>query len=206
MENNIEKWSFKFSDLFTIPNILTYIRLVLIVPIAISYMNEQYQNVAFCIAFSGLTDCFDGIFARKFNQVTSLGKILDPIADKLTLLTVVICMVVKVSFMIPVLGVLIVKDLIMLIGGTDLLKKGMTPPPAKWYGKLATILFYFSVCLIVFLKAVFDIENYALDYLLLGISAVAMLFALYKYGKIYFAMIKEYNDKNSVTCCEYTNR
>lgn len=61
--------------------------------------------------------------ARKLNQVTPLGKILDPIADKVTLFAVVICMVIYVPMVLPILVTLLVKDLIMLLGGADLIKK-----------------------------------------------------------------------------------
>ncbi len=83
----------------------------------------------------------------------------------------------------------------MLLGGADLIKKGLTPPAASWYGKLGTLVFYFSVCLIVFLKAVFMYENPALDVTLLSVTALTILFALYQYGKIYFQMIKDYSEK-----------
>ncbi|MEE1319868.1 MAG: CDP-alcohol phosphatidyltransferase family protein [Ruminococcus sp.] len=194
MENK-ETWSFNKKDLFTIPNILTYIRFILIVPFAYYFLYDNYVPAVICIGVSGLTDCFDGMIARRFNQVTSLGKILDPIADKFTLLAVVICMVIKVPIVLPVLITLLLKDVIMLLGGIDLINKGITPPAAKWYGKLGTLVFYISVCVIVFLKAAFKYENVALDIALLSVTAVIMLFALFQYGKIYFLSIREYNAK-----------
>lgn len=198
MENeNKDVWGFKISDLFTIPNLLTYIRFILIIPFVYLFLNEKYIEAVLCIAASGLTDCFDGFFARKFNQVTPLGKLLDPIADKVTLISVVICMVIYAPAVLPVLVILLIKDFLMLMGGTDLIKKGITPPASKWYGKVATIIFYFSVVLIVFLKAVFNYESFWLDLVMFSVTAAAMLFALYKYGKIYCSMIKEYNSKQN---------
>lgn len=116
-------WSFKTSDLVTIPNIITYVRFVLIIPFVYFFLAEQYIYAAICIGLSGLSDCFDGMAARKLNQVTPLGKILDPIADKVTLFAVVICMVIYVPMVLPILVTLLVKDLLMLLGGADLIKK-----------------------------------------------------------------------------------
>ena len=182
MEKEKDVWSFKTSDLVTIPNIITYVRFVLIIPFVYFFLAEQYIYAAICIGLSGLSDCFDGMAARKLNQVTPLGKILDPIADKVTLFAVVICMVIYVPMVLPILVTLLVKDLIMLLGGADLIKKRLTPPSANWYGKVGTIIFYFSVCLIVFLKAFFAYENMVLDLILLSVTAASMLYALYRYG------------------------
>ena len=88
MEKEKDVWSFKTSDLVTIPNIITYVRFVLIIPFVYFFLAEQYIYAAICIGLSGLSDCFDGMAARKLNQVTPLGKILDPIADKVTLFAV----------------------------------------------------------------------------------------------------------------------
>ncbi len=193
-----EVWEFKISDLITVPNIITYIRFILILPFAYYFLKGNYMYAAVCIIISGLSDCFDGFAARKLNQVTSLGKVLDPIADKFTLFVVVICMVIYIPAVLPVLVTLLLKDVLMLLGGADLVKKGLTPPSANWYGKLGTIVFYFSICVIVFLKAVFQYENFALDFTLLSVTALTMFFALYQYGKIYFQMIKDYNNKEKI--------
>lgn len=179
------------SDLWTVPNLLTYLRFVLVVPFVILFLSEKYLLSAICIGLSGISDCLDGFFARKLNQVTQLGKLLDPIADKVTLISVMLCMAFYAPNVIPILVVLIAKDLAMLIGGISLLKRKITPPAAEWFGKLATIVFYFAVCIIVFMKAAINYENLLLDDILLSVTAVAMLYALYRYAKIYRELIKE---------------
>ncbi len=190
-----ENWSFTPSDLFTIPNILTYLRFILIAPFMYFFLNDKLVIAAICIGISGLTDCFDGMLARKLGQVTSLGKILDPIADKLTLFAVVICMAIKIPKIIPLLIMLLLKDALMILGGMDLVKKGITPPAAKWYGKLGTVVFYFSVGIIIFLKAVFGYENPILDFTLILVTALTMFFALFQYAKLYFSLVKEHSQK-----------
>lgn len=193
-----EIWSFKPSDLYTIPNILSYIRILLIVPFVICFFEDNYLMAAFFIGVSGLTDCCDGYIARHFNQVTSLGKLLDPIADKLTLLVVVVCLAIKQPFMFPILVILFAKDLLMLLGGSSLIKKGLTPPAAQWYGKISTIIFYFTVSLIVFAMLT-NLQSYLLmnivTIILLLITAFSMLYALYRYSKIYLKMVRDYKNK-----------
>ena len=179
------------SDLWTVPNLLTYLRFVLVVPFVILFLNQKYLLSAICIGLSGISDCLDGFFARKLNQVTQLGKLLDPIADKVTLISVMLCMAFYAPNVIPILVVLIAKDVAMLIGGISLLKRKITPPAAEWFGKLATIVFYFAVCIIVFMKAAINYENLLLDDILLSVTAVVMLYALYRYAKIYRELIKE---------------
>lgn len=191
MEKDV--WSFKFSDLFTVPNFITYFRFVLIAPFVYFFLNENYIMSAACIAASGLSDCFDGFFARKLNQVTPLGKILDPIADKLTLFAVAICIVIYMPNTLPILALLVLKDVLMLLGGMDLVKRGITPPAAKWYGKIGTIVFYFSICIIIFLEAAFEYENIYLDFILIFATTITMFFALFQYAKIYFSLIKNNN-------------
>ncbi len=183
--------NFKASDLRTIPNLLSFLRIVLIVPFVIFFLNKNYIGAAIILVISGLSDAFDGYIARRFNQVTDIGKVLDPIADKLTLFAIMVCITVLTPVVLPVMIVLIIKDLLMLIGGTRLLKKNIQPPAAKWYGKVGTLMFYFSVCLIVFLKAAFNYDNPVLSLVLLSLTTAMMIFALIKYFMIYYSLIKE---------------
>lgn len=185
-----ESWSFKISDLWTIPNLITYVRFLLIAPFMYFFLEKNYIAAAVCISVSGLTDCFDGMLARKLNQVTSLGKILDPIADKLTLFSVALCMIVYYPAILPLLGVLMVKEIMMLICGLSLLIKHITPPAARWYGKVATVVFYFSVVTIVFLKAVFAYESMTLVTVMFVLTAIVMLFALLNYAYMFIHLIK----------------
>ena len=87
--------------LFTVPNILCYFRIVLIAPMLIfffiarsnDYAEKYTISAAACLVLSGLSDFFDGMLARKLNQVTELGKMLDPVADKLTQIAMMFCLV-----------------------------------------------------------------------------------------------------------------
>lgn len=181
----------KAQDWLTIPNILSFFRIVLIVPFVYFFLEKNYVLAAVMLILSGLSDACDGFIARKFNQVTELGKMLDPIADKLTLIAIMVCITIFSPIVLPVMIVLILKDVIMIIGGSRLVKTGIAPPAAKWYGKLGTFMFYVSVCLIVFLKAAFNYENDILSVTLLSITSVIMIFALIKYFLLYNSLLKE---------------
>ena len=153
-------------EILTIPNIISFIRILLIVPFIIFFILGEYLVAFSFIVLSGISDCLDGFLARKLNQISELGKLIDPVADKLTLVAVVICLGVLIPQIMPIVIVLVCKDVLMLIGGFYLLKKGITPPSAKWYGKVATIVFYASVVTIVFFRGFLEYEIYLLTIIL----------------------------------------
>lgn len=178
--------------IFTVPNIISFLRIVFIIPFIIFFQKTEYITAFSFIVLSGISDCLDGFLARKLNQVSELGKMLDPVADKLTLVAVIICLGTIMPPIVPLVVALVVKDISMLLGGYYLIRKGITPPAAKWYGKLATIIFYVSVCTIVFCRAFLHYENAVLVLILLSLTVVAMMFALVKYAIMF---IKLLNDK-----------
>ena len=177
--------------IFTVPNILTFCRIVLIAPFLYFFITERYIEATAILTASGLSDCFDGLLARKLNQVSDLGKLLDPVADKLTLVAVAVCICIMFPIVIPLMIILALKDLLMLCGGLYMIKKGIKPPAAKWYGKVGTIVFYFSVCLIEFLKAFYQIESDILTIVLMSLTAITMIFALVKYFQLCLKLKKE---------------
>ncbi|MEE0266308.1 MAG: CDP-alcohol phosphatidyltransferase family protein [Acutalibacteraceae bacterium] len=184
-------------SVFTIPNIISFVRIFLIIPFTIYFVTEEYIIAFAVILVSGVSDCLDGFLARKLNQVTELGKLLDPLADKLTLVSVLICLGILIPKLLPMVIILVLKDVLMLAGGLYLLKQGIIPPPAKWYGKVATIVFYISVVIIVFLKGFLEYEVYMLTFILLSITFVAMMFALIKYAIIFKALLE--NKGNNIS-------
>lgn len=181
---------------FTIPNILSFIRILIIVPLIISFLNERFIESGIYLLISGLSDMFDGAIARKFNQITQLGKILDPIADKLTLIAVVICLAILFPSVWPIVIILISKDVLMLIGGAILLCMKIRPPAAKWYGKVATAIFYTSITTMVCLSAIFGYKNDVLDIVLMGLTLISMIVAFISYAIIFVKLIKNRNNPN----------
>ncbi len=195
MVTAMDSWSFKKRDLVTIPNILTYIRFLLVAPFMYFFLKERYLLAGLMIGLSGLSDCFDGMIARHFDQVTPLGKILDPIADKVTLIAVAVCMLIYMPAILPIMLVLVTKEFLMLLGGFILLIKHITPPAANIFGKVATVIFYFTICVIIFLKAVVHYENIVLIIISTVLVALVMLVALAQYAVMYFRLVGKDEEK-----------
>ncbi len=183
---------------FNVPNLLSMLRIIIIFPFIYYFLIDNYVISVVLIAISGFSDMFDGFIARRFNQITKVGMMLDPVADKLTLLSVVVCLSVKVPIIMPIILVLVVKEVLMLLAGIILLKNHKTPPSAKWYGKTATIVFYISVAVIVILKAVWNIEIESLTITLMCITVVLMLFALVKYFILFLDIMQDSSEKSTI--------
>lgn len=181
------------TNTFTIPNVLSFLRIILITPFVVLFLKGEYVPAACIIVLSGLTDCFDGMIARKLHQESELGKVLDPLADKLTLLAVGVCLIFIEPFVLPLMIVLVLKDFLMLIGGMVIIKKGIIPPKSKWYGKLGTVMFYLTVTVISVMK-IFNYVNVTLSIILLSVTVLIMVFALVMYIFTFFKLIKDYNE------------
>ena len=123
----------------TVPNMLSLLRILLIPVIVYFYCFEQDSIwTLIVVAFSTLTDVVDGFIARKFNQITDIGKLLDPVADKLTQLTVFACLITRFKLMILPFCVLLVKEVGSLILRMVVYKKTNVVEGAHWHGKMST--------------------------------------------------------------------
>ena len=180
---------------FTIPNLLSLLRIAIIIPMSKFILTENYIMAGVMLVVSAVSDMLDGIIARKFDQVTQLGKMLDPVADKLTLIAVVLCVNRIYPYVYPFVIVMFVKEIVMLEGGAVLIRKRIKPPPAMWFGKAATAVFYVSMIMLVLLKAVWNINISWLATSLFALSAAFMLFALMNYAVIFFEITKVNGNK-----------
>ncbi|MDR1364786.1 MAG: CDP-alcohol phosphatidyltransferase family protein [Oscillospiraceae bacterium] len=168
-------------EILNFPNLLTFARIVLIAPFVVFILKNNYKHAGIILVFSALTDFFDGFIAKITDQRTKFGAILDPVADKFTLLAVIICIGIKFSGITWFILILIAKELCMLFAGIWLLKNGKTPFRAKWYGKISTAFFYFSIIIIVTVKAIWGIENQFLINLLMIVNSILMMHSLFRY-------------------------
>lgn len=172
-----------------IPNALSLLRIILIVPFVVYFVHDEIPQAALVLVISGLSDMFDGMIARRFNQFTELGQMLDPLSDKLTQGAVAVCLAIKQPVLIPLLAIFIVKEVLMVAAACVLIQRKKRPGGSKWYGKVATTLFYLSFITIVALKGIWGIENLAITLTLLSITAAFMIYAFIQYAKGYLAIL-----------------
>lgn len=159
-----KKTDYLFSNVWTVPNLLSFIRILLVPVFAFLFykgytLNESSYLIwaVAVLGFSGLSDFFDGKIARRFNQISELGKILDPIADKLTQATIAVMLFYTffkaenrtLHLFAYVFLLFIVKELVMLIGGALMIYFGIRPGAAEIFGKVATMAFYLVMIFII---------------------------------------------------------
>ncbi len=182
-----------------IPNFLTLLRLIIVPFLGYFLYFERYVPAIVLFAFGGFTDILDGYIARKYNLITKWGKFFDPLADKLMQITALVFLVLHHFIPIVVLIIVIVKEALMLTGGILLYTKGKTVMGANWYGKMATVIFYFAILATIVLSQDSLSNGYtviAID-TALGLAVACTLFALIRYIIIYFRFSKDY-DKNNI--------
>ncbi|MGW8114383.1 CDP-alcohol phosphatidyltransferase family protein [Caproicibacterium sp. NSD3] len=188
-----------------IPNALTVLRMILIIPFVIFYVNKQYIPAVVVLIISGITDALDGFVARHFNQFTELGKMLDPLSDKLTQGSVALCLAIQYPILLPFFLIFIIKEAGMVIAALVLIKKRKKPCGSKWYGKIATILFYISFVTIVAMR-IWDIENMTLTVVLLSITASFMIYALIRYFVIFLSILRSDDPENRLDINEVMDK
>lgn len=181
--------------IFNIPNLLTIMRIVLVYPFVVNFLYENYIKSSKFLILSGITDFLDGFFARHLNQHTKFGEILDPIADKLTLVSIMICMATKFRSVFPFMVILIIKETCMLIAGAYLFKRTQKTIKAKWYGKLGTAFFYFSLITIIAIQALWGVRNDFLINLLMFVTALLMFHALIRYSIEFVGIVRAKRSK-----------
>lgn len=166
-----------------IPNILTIIRFLLIPFILYFIFTEKFIEAFVFFTISGITDVADGFIARKFNLVSNFGKLMDPLADKLTQIATLFSLVIVKVIPIWILIIVLIKEFIMIVGASFLYGKDVVVY-SKWYGKLATVLFYIAIVLSLIFKQ-FNIEGFwkNLDLICYSIALIATIFALIMYVK-----------------------
>lgn len=166
-----------------IPNILTIIRFILIPVILYFIFTGNYILAFIFFTLSGITDILDGAIARKFNLISTFGKLMDPLADKLTQISVLATLVFKEIIPFWILIIVMLKEFIMIIGASFLYGKDVVVY-SKWFGKLATVLFYFAIVFSLINKQFGFTGIWThIDMILYCIAIFATIFSLIMYVK-----------------------
>ncbi len=142
---------FSKKQILTVPNLLSLLRLLMIPLLVWLYcFRAEYVMAGALLILSGLTDVVDGFIARHFHMISDIGKVLDPLADKLTQGAMMLCLVFRFPLMALPLALLVVKEIVMFVTGYFVIKKSGTVPGANWHGKVATCLLYAMMMLHLF--------------------------------------------------------
>jgi cardiolipin synthase len=183
----IQDWK---KDFFTIPNWLSLFRLLLIPVYVVIYLNAaepvDYAIAAAILAVSCLTDAIDGKIARKFNMISTIGKFLDPLADKLTQFTLIVCLALRYPVQNPMLwvlaGLMFIKEIFQLVAGIVQFRKGKMLTGALLSGKICTTILFISLILMVLIP---NMESSVITSIAI-VDAVFMLISFAHYALTYY--------------------
>lgn len=179
----IRNWK---KDLLTIPNMLSLLRLALIPVYVVIYLNADtfadYALAAGILAVSCLTDLIDGKIARHFNMISTIGKFLDPVADKATQFTLTVCLAVRHPVLWNLVALFVIKEGFQLIAGIVQFRKGKMLTGALLSGKICTTILFISLTLMVLMP---DMSTTMVDIITI-IDAIFMLISLSHYACVYY--------------------
>lgn len=169
---------------YSIPNLLSYFRILLIPFIVYYFSFQENMTIVLILALvSGFTDILDGYIARTFNQVTQAGKVIDPVADKLTQFVLLGLFSIKYPIIWYVFGMFVFKDILLLVMSIFIYqKRNIKPFGAKWFGKINTALFYtFSFLLLIFPNTSVDVVNVVSIFYVFYVGLTSDLYSILYY-------------------------
>ena len=171
-----------------IPNVLSVIRLLMIPIFVYVYMSDIENRTYISLgiyALAWFTDVLDGYLARRNNWITEVGKILDPLADKLMQFVAVICLVITGKLSYPVVIVVFFKELLMLIGATLVARKKKAVAPSNWFGKLATFVLFVAVSVLIMVESPDGALVMAMNILIVASEIFALVMYAMKFIEIF---------------------
>lgn len=190
----IRNWK---KEILTIPNLLSLFRLLLIPVYVVIYLNavdaSHYFIAAAILTVSCLTDLVDGKIARRFDMISTVGKILDPIADKATQLTLILCLALKHPRLWLLVGLFVVKESFQLIAGIINLRNRKMLPGALLAGKVCTAVLFVSLILLVLLP---ELPEGTVTGICV-VDAVFMLISMVEYIRAYFGKHTKVQDMDA---------
>ena len=196
----------------TIPNLLSALRIIMVPIMAVLFLKGHPVWAVFVLFLSGLSDFVDGKIARRFNQISELGKILDPLADKLTQITVAVLLYIffrsaesspELRAFSWVFLLFVGKEALMVLFSVVLLSLGLRPGAAEIYGKVATFVFYMVMLFIIAFapeigafRTLWTAPSLLLQILVI-LSAVLCFVALFSYFPGTYRLLKSRKQKDT---------
>ena len=181
-------------EVWTIPNLLSAFRIGLIPVYLTIYLNadsaEDYALAASVLAVSCLTDLVDGKIARKFNMISRVGKVLDPLADKLTQLSLILCLSPRRKMLKYLLVIFLIKEFWQLFAMIAAMRRGKALDGALWSGKVSTTVLFTGLGLMF----LFPCMSERTVNIISGVCLVFLLYAFGDYALAYFGKHKKIYD------------
>lgn len=167
-----------------IPNILTIIRFLLVPVFGYFLYNGKYIIAIIIFISACITDVLDGVIARKFNLITSFGKLADPLADKFLQLTAIAILSIQKIIPLPVLIIVLAKELFMIAGSILIYKKVNFVVQANWYGKMTTVIFAFAIVMTIILYStrIANVYTNVIINIFVFIAVFSTLFSFFMYS------------------------
>ena len=178
-----------------IPNILTIVRFFLVPFILYLLLHNNYILAFVFLTISGITDILDGFIARKFDLITNFGKLMDPLADKVTQISILAVLAIQNIIPIWILIIVVLKEFLMISGASFLYGKEFVVS-SRWYGKLATVLFYIAIVCSLFIRnfnlTILNNPEYSMslipnfDKYIYYLALIATIFSLLMYFRAFY--------------------
>lgn len=166
-------------EIFSIPNLMSYLRILLIPVFCYLYVTAKTEQdiwiAAAVVLFSSLTDLLDGFVARHFNMITELGKVLDPVADKLTHAALALCLTYRYPLMWALVILMALKEGYMAFMGLHFLKKGKMLDGAMWFGKICTTVLFVGMLILFFGFRISSVFANGLILVMMTVMAITVL-------------------------------
>ncbi|MBC8180857.1 CDP-alcohol phosphatidyltransferase family protein [candidate division KSB1 bacterium] len=166
---------------FTIPNIISFFRLLLLIPLCMHIWQDNLKVVSILLVVVFISDYMDGYIARHFNQISELGKILDPVGDKISFAVVLIVLYLKGSAPLWIVSLVIGRDLALFISSIFVTRKYKQVLPSNMVGKITV-----NILSILVLAYIYDIK--ILETIFTRLMVFFIVFSMYSYAKRYFTL------------------
>ncbi len=162
-----------------LPNLLTIVRFLLIPVMTFFLLKQNYTFAILMYVLASITDILDGYIARKYNMITRLGKILDPMADKLLQFAALLGLWIVGVIPFWITLIFFLKEIFMGVGALKLLKNKDVVISSKWFGKMSTVFFFVAIIFSMLSENITVLKPYVLPPFILALLSLFFAFVMY---------------------------